>query len=134
MADNRFDGHRVSTAWDHTLTHAQRMGVQFTLNSGRRTMREQWFLWRHRGQPGYAKLVAFPSPNAPHIRIGRQAHSLDVDTGGGGETHLQRFLLNEGLHPVNDVQGEPWHLTVGERELRRYAKRVRAQQKKAGHR
>jgi hypothetical protein len=133
MADNRFQGKKVSTSWDHVLTHAQRMGVHFKLNSGRRTMREQLYLWRNRGKPGFAKLVAFPTPNAPHIRAGRQAHSLDVDTGGGGETHLQRFLRAEGLHPVNDVASEPWHLTVGERELRRYAKRVRARQKKAGH-
>jgi hypothetical protein len=133
LPDNRFQGHRVSTSWDLALTHAQRMGVHFQLNSGRRTMAEQWFLWRNRGKPGFAKLVAFPTPNAPHIRVGRQAHSLDVDTHAGGETHLQRFLAKEGLHPVNDVAGEPWHITVGERELRRYAKRVRARQKKAGH-
>ena len=38
MPDNRFDGHKVSTSWDVVLTHARRMGVQFKLNSGRRTM------------------------------------------------------------------------------------------------
>jgi hypothetical protein len=132
MPDNRFDGHRVSTSWDVVLTHARRMGVRFTLDSGRRTMAEQWRLWRNYRRVG-RPIAAFPSPNAPHIRVGRQAHSLDIDTGGGGETHLQRFLAKEGLHPVNDVAGEPWHITVGERELRRYAKRVRARQRKAGH-
>ncbi len=130
MPDNRFDSKKVSTSWDVTLTHARRMGVHFRLNSGRRTMREQWWLWRNRRK---VQPVAFPSPNAPHIRVGRQAHAIDVDTSGGGETHLQRFLQREGLHPRNTVRSEPWHLEVGERELRRYAKRVRARQRKAGH-
>jgi len=133
MPDNRFQGVNVSTSWDTVLTHAQRMGVQFKLNSGRRTMREQLYLYRNRGKPGFANVVAFPSPNAPHIRVGRQAHALDVDTHRAGETHLQQFLAKEGLHPRNTVRGEPWHLEVGERELRAYAKRVRARQKAAGH-
>ncbi len=131
MPDNRFDGKRVSTSWDVVLTHARRMGVSFHLNSGRRTMGEQTFLWRNRGRPGFAKLVAFPLPTAPHIRVGRQAHALDVQT--PGETNLQRFLEREGLHPTNPVRGEPWHIEVPEAELRRYAKNVRAWQKKAGH-
>jgi hypothetical protein len=133
MADNRFQGKKVSTSWDTVLTHAQRMGVQFTLNSGRRTMAEQWFLWRNRGKPGYANVVAFPQPNAPHIRVGRQAHAIDVDTHAGGETHLQKFLEKEGLHPRNTVAGEPWHLEVGEAELKAYAKRIRSRQKAVGH-
>jgi len=131
MPDNRFDGKAVSTDWDSVLTHARRMGVEFHLNSGRRTMREQLFLWRNRGRAGFANVVAFPQPNAPHIRVGRQAHALDVQT--PGETQLQRFLQREGLHPTNPVRGEPWHLEVPEGELRRYAKKVRAAQRKVGH-
>jgi hypothetical protein len=130
LPDNRFDGKPVSRDWDSTLTHARRMGVRFHLNSGRRTMREQWALWRHFKSVG-SPVAAFPSPNAPHIRVGRQAHAIDVQT--PGETDLQRWLAHQGLHPRNTVRGEAWHLEVGERELRRYAKRVRARQKKAGH-
>lgn len=130
MPDNRFDGRKVSRDWDSVLTHARRMGVHFHLNSGRRTMREQWALWRQFKSVGHP-VAAYPSPWAPHIRVGRQAHALDVQT--PGETNLQRWLARQGLHPRNTVRGEPWHLEVGERELRRYAKRVRARQKKAGH-
>jgi hypothetical protein len=136
MPDNRFDGSKVSSDWDDVLTHARRMGVDFHLNSGRRTMREQWALFgqnmrrvgvRWVQRPG-RPLTAFPSPNAPHIRVGRQAHALDVQT--PGETNLQRYLRREGLHPVNDVAGEPWHLTVGERELRAYARRIRGRRRR----
>jgi hypothetical protein len=128
MPDNRFDGSKVSTDWDDVLTHARRMGVQFHLNSGRRSMAEQWFLWRNRGRPGFASLVAFPSPLAPHIRVGRQAHALDVQT--PGETNLQRYLEHEGLHPTNPVRGEAWHLEVPERELRAYARRIRGRRRR----
>jgi hypothetical protein len=135
MADNRFDGRKVSTSWDIVLTHARRMGVHFTLDSGRRTMAEQWRLVREKGvwSPSNPHGAARPTPWAPHIRVGLQAHAIDVNSLDGGENRLQRWLAREGLHPRNTVPGESWHLEVGERELRRYAKRVRARQKKAGH-
>lgn len=139
MPDNRFDGKPVSTDWDSVLTHARRMGVKFHLNSGRRTMLEQTALFRANmmrsgtrwvQRPG-RPLTAWPLPTAPHIRVGRQAHAIDVQT--PGETNLQRFLQKEGLHPTNPVRGEPWHLEVPESELRRYARKVRAAQAKVGH-
>jgi len=130
MADNRFQGKKVSTSWDIVLTHAQRMGVKFDLNSGRRSMAEQWKLWRNYRKNGHP-VAAFPSPTAPHIRVGKQAHAIDVQT--PGETQLQRFLEKEGLHPTNPVRGEPWHLEVGEVELRAYARKVRAAQERVGH-
>lgn len=136
MPDNRFDQKKVSTSWDVVLTHARRMGVKFKLDSGRRTMKEQWVLVRQKGvwSPSNPHGAARPFPWAPHIRVGLQAHAIDVNTTDGGESHLQRWLKKEGLHPRNTVPGEAWHLEVGERELRAYAKRVRARQKKAGHR
>lgn len=132
MADNRFDGKKVSTSWDVVLTHARRMGVHFRLDSGRRTMAEQWRLYRAY-RNGSGVIAAFPSPNAPHIRLGRQAHAIDVNSLDGGETRLQHWLAGQGLHPRNTVPGESWHLEVGEGELRRYAKKIRARQRKAGH-
>jgi hypothetical protein len=132
MPDNRFDGHKVSTSWDIVLTHARRMGVKFELDSGRRTMAEQLVLWRNYRKYG-KPVAAFPNPNAPHIRLGRQAHSIDVNSLDGGENRLQRFLRDEGLDAVNDVAGESWHLTVPEGQLRAYSQIVRARQRKAGH-
>jgi len=127
MSDNVFQGCRVSDEWDVVLTDASRR-VTFRLNSGRRTMREQWYLYRNRGKPGFAKLVAYPSPNAPHIMVGRPNHSLDVDTNvGGGERALQAELNRMGLSIDNDVRGEPWHQTERQAQrLRRVAGRVQA--------
>jgi hypothetical protein len=132
MPDNRFDGRKVSTSWDIVLTHARRMGVRFELDSGRRTMTEQWALWRNYRKYG-RPVAAFPNPNAPHIRTGRQAHAIDVNSLDGGETRLEHFLRKEGLHPTNPVRDESWHLEVPESSLRRYAQKVRARQKKVGH-
>lgn len=128
MPDNRFQSKKVSDEWDVVLTDVAKR-VAFRLNSGRRTMAEQWYLWRHRGQPGFAALVAFPNPNAPHIKVGRPNHSLDVDTNvGDGENALQRELEDIGLVIVNDVAGEPWHQTAPDAaRLRRVAARIEAQ-------
>lgn len=110
-ADRYFQDRRVSDAWDTILTDASRR-VNFRLNSGRRTMAEQMKLWINRGKPGFAKLVAFPNPRAPHIMVGKANHSLDVDTNfGQGENALQAELERMGLRIVNDVVGEPWHMT-----------------------
>lgn len=132
MPDNRFDGHKVSTSWDVVLTHARRMGTKFELDSGRRTMGEQWALWRNYRKVGHP-VAAFPSPNAPHVRVGRQAHAIDVNNNDGGRARLQAYLNHEGLHPRQTVPGEPWHLELSEAELKNYAAKVRSRQRKAGH-
>src|SRR3954451_12193453 len=131
MADNRFQGKKVSTSWDIALTHAQRMGVHFELDSGRRTMAEQLVLWRNYRKYG-KPVAAFPNPNAPHIRLGRQAHAIDVNSLDGGESRLQRFLEREGLQPTHPVRGEAWHMEVPESMLRHCSQLVRRRQKKPG--
>jgi hypothetical protein len=132
LPDNRFDGHKVSTSWDIVLTHARRMGVRFELDSGRRTMAEQWVLWRNYRKYG-KPVAAFPLPTAPHIRLGKQAHAIDVNSLDGGENRLQRFLEHEGLTVTNPVPGEAWHMEAPESMLRHYSQLVRRRQKKAGH-
>jgi lysozyme len=133
------DGKRVSGRWHRLLTAAERDGVQFLLTSGRRTMAEQTRLFHQNMQfvggrwvrrPG-RPLTAFPNPNAPHIRVGRAAHAIDVNALDGGETRLQRWLEGKGLHPTNPVIGEAWHLEVPEAELRRAAARQRREDRKA---
>jgi hypothetical protein len=135
VPDNRFDGHKVSTSWDIVLTHARRMGVHFELDSGRRTMAEQWQLVREKGlwSPRNPHGAAKPVPWAPHIRLGRQAHAIDVNDNDGGRARLQRWLSQHGLATRQTVPGEPWHLEAPEADLRRYAAAVARQQKKAGH-
>ncbi len=124
MPDQRFQGKRVSTEWDIVLTEAARQGVNFTLNSGKRTMAEQWVLYNgyRKGLPGY-NLAAFPNPNAPHVRVGRPDHAIDVDSINGGETRLQSWLQKQGVHPTNPVAGESWHMELPAEELRKLATR-----------
>lgn len=120
-----FRGKRVSAEWHTVLTAAERAGVRFQLNSGRRTMAEQWALYRQYKRTGWP-VAAYPNPNAPHIRTGRSDHALDVDTDvGDGESGLQAWLARQGLPTRNTVRGEPWHLEArSAADLRRLAKRL----------
>lgn len=118
------DGKRVSSAWHTVLSAARRDGVTFRLNSGRRTMAEQWALWRAY-RNGTGNLAAFPNPMAPHIRWGLPNHCLDVDQFvGGGEQALQNWLQKHGVNAINNVPGEGWHLDPRS-GLRRLARRIR---------
>jgi hypothetical protein len=84
LPDNRFDGHKVSTSWDIVLTHARRMGVHFELDSGRRTMAEQWQLVREKGlwSPRNPHGAAKPVPWAPHASRRRQVTDDEVQRQG----------------------------------------------------
>lgn len=126
----RFDGKRVSRAWRRVLTEARRQGVQFQLNSGRRTLAEQRRLYNQNMQgPGRPKpgrpMTAYPDPNAPHIRVGRPDHALDVNAVDGGETRLQRWLEKHGARPTNPVPGEAWHMELPAGDLLRLARKFR---------
>lgn len=127
-----FQGKRVSRKWHRVLTRARAEGVRFMLTSGRRTMAEQWALfrqnmvwngWRYVQRPG-RPLTAFPNPLAPHIRKGFANHALDVNALDGGETRLQRWLERKGAHPTNPVPGEAWHLELSRSDLRRLYRRL----------
>lgn len=129
-----FQGKRVSTYWQVVLQAAWDAGVRFRLNSGQRTMDEQWTLYRQnmsngRPRPG-RPLTAYPDPNAPHIRRGKQHHALDVDSYHmSGETALQNWLRSEGIAANNTVPGESWHLEVTSGGLKKLYKRYRASHK-----
>lgn len=132
-----FQGKRVSRDWHTVLTQAVRDGVRFSLTSGKRTLREQWALYR-KYLNGTGNLAAYPSPFAPHIRTGRQDHALDVNSLDGGETRLQNYLEHRGLDMCNPVSGESWHMEAVSgralrkeaRQIRRYRKRVAARKRK----
>ena len=111
-----FHGKRVSWRWFYVLHAAESDGVQFHINSGRRTMAEQWALVRQKGvwSPGNPTGAAYPSPNAPHIRVGRQAHALDM---GPGKEGLAAWLRRFGARPRFPIAAEPWHMEITEREL-----------------
>ena len=127
------NGVRVSTQWLVVLRAADRAGVRFTVNSGHRTMREQARLFRQNmrwngsrwvPKPG-RPLTAFPSPTAPHIRIGNPAHALDASTLDGGERRLEAWLDRPGATAENTVPGEAWHLELSRAELHLLWRRYR---------
>lgn len=126
------NGKKVSTRWHRVLTAADRAGVNFTLTSGHRTMAEQWELYRQNMQsPGVPKpgrpMTAYPSKDAPHIRVGRSNHALDVNSLDGGETRLERWIESQGagIEWVNTVPGEAWHGEVSAEDLRRLYRKLR---------
>jgi hypothetical protein len=108
-----FQGITVSRSWNWLLTDARRAGIDFKLNSGKRTIAGQKAmvakhgLWSQSNRTG----AAAPNPRAPHIKHGRANHAIDVDMyAGDGENALQAWLRKQGLNVVNNVPGEPWHL------------------------
>ncbi len=118
MATLRFDGKRVSAQWYAVLTAARHDGVDFRLNSGRRTLAEQAYLYNH--QP---PLAAFPNPRAPHIRTGRIDHAIDVQSSDGGAQRLAHWMRRHGLPANFTVRGEPWHIESTAKALRGFTKR-----------
>src|SRR5687768_10865619 len=118
-----FQGKRVSSYWKTVLDAAWTAGVRFRLNSGQRTMAEQQALVDQKGvwSPSNPTGAARPSSTAPHIRVGRQDHAIDVDTfaQGGGEAKLQEWLEDQGARVTNPVPGEPWHMEVSGPDLQK---------------
>lgn len=113
-----FDGKAVSKEWAVVLNAARAAGVDFRLNSGRRTMAEQLRLYRLY-RSGQGSLAAVPNPNAPHVRLGRIDHAVDVDEGAAQQ--LAKWLRERGGRPVFPVPGEAWHLEMSAADLRRIA-------------
>lgn len=108
-------GKTVSREWAAVLTAAARE-VAFSLDSGHRTMAEQQALYNHFLAVG-SPLAARPSANAPHIRLGRIDHAIDVNSLDGGAKRLAIWLHGKGAHPTFPVPGEAWHIEVPAAEL-----------------
>jgi hypothetical protein len=107
------DGNRVSRDWYWVLLGARASGhVAFLVTDGRRTMAEQAARVAAQGiwSPSNPHGAAVPSPTAPHIRIGRQDHALDVNALDGGIDRLRAWLGQQGLPTTLTVPGEPWHV------------------------
>ena len=121
----RFQGKRVSEAWDWVLTgYVRTTKNPIKLNQGRRTFAEQ-AAFRRLYERGLGPIAAVPSRNAPHIWSGRENHALDVDSWRNGENLLQAWLAKHGVEFVNNVAGEAWHgQTYDEAALKRLAKKM----------
>jgi len=97
------------------------------LNEGRRTMSEQWHFYRN--QP---PLAAYPSPNAPHIKVGRANHDLDANSYNGASRHLANFYKSHGVQVSFCVGGEDWHICVhSNSQLKAAAKKIRQERDRA---
>ena len=135
-----FDGKPVSRAWHSVLTAARRDGVNFHLNSGHRTMDEQRALFaQNMIRPGVPKpgrpLTAVPDANAPHVRIGRLDHALDVRdenlfSPGGGAERLMKWGGQHHIDMNRTVPSEAWHLEASEADLRGFYEREQRRERR----
>lgn len=125
----RIDGQRVSKPWHTVLSAYRRRGGSFKLNSGRRTLAEQWRLYRAY-RAGRGNLAAYPNPGAPHIRYGRANHAIDVDLWVGRTARskqpdkLIEWLRKHEVYATRPVPGESWHVEVPRDQLLRLARRL----------
>ena len=114
---------RLSNAHYVVCTEAIRRGIIIPsdLNEGRRTLSEQWQFYRN--QP---PLAAFPSPNAPHIKVGRENHDLDVNSYNNAAKRLANFYESLGIDVSFCVGGENWHICVhSEAQLKEAAAQIK---------
>ncbi|MBA3240078.1 MAG: hypothetical protein H0T60_02535 [Acidobacteria bacterium] len=121
------DGNPVSREWYIVLSACRNDGIRFHLNEGRRAIKQQWKFWRLYRSGG--NLAAYPSPTAPHIRVGRIDHALDVESTGrksDGVDAVISWAARRGVRLVKTVQGEAWHIEIagGGKALRRFSRRI----------
>jgi GH25 family lysozyme M1 (1,4-beta-N-acetylmuramidase) len=106
-----FHDRRVSASHLALLEEAERRGIIDRINSGRRSMADQWRLVREKGiyhptrNPDGA---ALPTPNAPHIWVGRENHAIDADA-PQPVGKLAAFYRDMGVPVSFEVSTEAWH-------------------------
>lgn len=127
MASRYIQTKLVSEQWYVVLQAAADAGVVYQLNSGRRTMQQQHVLVAQKGlwTPANPTGAAYPSPTAPHIRVGREDHAIDVDTSYGSNARLTAWLKLEGARVKHPIDAEPWHIEVPAKDLEKLYLRYR---------
>lgn len=125
----KIDGQVVSKPWHNVLLHYRRMGANFTVTSGRRTIRGQLAMVRKHGvynartNPTGA---ALPSPAAPHINFGRANHAIDV---WGTPALLHRLHADGARSASRPMSSEPWHIQIDRNDLLRLDTKIRKNRK-----
>lgn len=104
-----FDGTNCSRVYTRMLTMAREDGVKFHLNSGFRSVKEQWRLYRLY-KAGKGALAAFPGTSTHNKRGWKQG--LDVNDTDGGRARLQAWAHRHGMAFDLTVKGESWHLNA----------------------
>jgi hypothetical protein len=112
------DGELVSLPWKTALVHMERRSGHNSVVEGKRTLERQRYFWNcYRCQCcNDGNLAAFPSPIAPHIRVGRIDHAIDFDDGARAERDLKAL----GINAWRTVPGEDWHLEVDAGNLKAF--------------
>jgi hypothetical protein len=115
------DGELVSKEWAAVIGEMRKDGVHGNVNEGKRTLERQTYFYNcYRCQCcNNGNLAAFPSPFAPHIRVGRIDHAIDF----GNDGPVFTWLARNGLNPQRTVRGESWHIEVPAERLRWFAKK-----------
>ncbi len=119
----------VSADWHVILSDLVRNGVPVLLGDGHRSMGlqrarvRQFGLYHPVRNPRGA---AAPSATAPHVRLGRPDHALDLDT-GVVDRIIRECQARYGLRLKRTVRKEPWHVEAidGPAALREAAHRAR---------
>lgn len=106
------DNERVSWPLAIGLLAARKGGVRFHVNEGRRTMARQAELLREKGL--YNRITnpsgaAWPSPTAPHIKVGRWDHALDLDNASAVIGFFRNVI---GVTLLRTVTTENWHVEL----------------------
>lgn len=117
------DGAKVSKPWYIVLTHLRRMGVDFHVNDGRRTLSMQRArvkkhgLWSLSNPTGAAPAV----PWAPHINFGRANHAIDADNAAA----IEAYLHDHGAPSANrPIAAERWHLQISRKDLLALSRKI----------
>jgi LAS superfamily LD-carboxypeptidase LdcB len=107
----QYRGKNCSRLYSRLMTLAEHDGVHFTLDSGYRSIREQWRLWNlHRKNPSKYALAAFPGTSTHNKRGWKQG--LDINARDGGAERFRRWAARHGMIFRYTVPGEPWHLNA----------------------
>jgi hypothetical protein len=114
------DGELVSLPWMTLLNAMEERSGHNNVNEGKRTLARQTFFWECGPSRccccNNCNLAAFPSPFAPHIRVGRIDHAIDFADGARAQADARAL----GVPAERPVPGEDWHVEVDGEALRRF--------------
>jgi hypothetical protein len=117
------DNELVHKYWACPLLDIRKEGVYFNVNEGRRTLARQQYFWGcYQCQCcNNGNLAARPTPWAPHIRVGRADHALDLDNAARVASEMEE----RGIDVHFNVPGESWHMEAvnGDRDIKAYWKK-----------
>jgi hypothetical protein len=105
----KMDGKRVSKGWWYLLDAARRDGLDFRLNSGYRSVAEQWKLYRAY-KAGRGPLAAYPGTST-HNKLGWR-QGVDIGPNSHEVDRLIAWADRRGVTLKRTVPGEWWHLNA----------------------